>query len=188
LPLLTIFSETGFVALVVGLFTLAGAVTPVIVQGFQRRGERRRSARTKAIEIQLRVLYKPLLQILEPTPLVPEPDPMDWDDAVRPRVLDAYKVIDENLEYVPDELMRLLENYRSAVAYGGNVLSYEELTELHRYARGQFDQLRRELLMMPSEHRAFWLIRLWRWLGQKWHSWRAEKLYPPHKVKRPKGQ
>jgi hypothetical protein len=187
LLLLTIFSEPGFIVLAAGLSTITASIAPAIVQGFQRSGERQRSERRKVIQAQLRAVYKPLLQILEPTLLIPEPDPTDWDAAVRPRVLDACKIVEENLEHVPDRLSRLLEDYRSVVAYG-NQFSFEELIELHRYARGQFDQLRRELLIMPSEHKAFWLIRLWRWPGQKWRSWRTEKLYPPHKVKRPKGQ
>ena len=183
MPLLTIFSETGFVALVVALSTLAGGVPFAIVVGHQRSAERRQRARTEAIRTQLRVLYKPLMRILGAyTVPLPDPDPMDWDDAVKGRLSEAFEIVDENLEYAPRELIRLLHDYRSSVAYGA-ANSYEELEILYRYVRDQFDQLRRELLMIPSEHKAFWLIRLWRWLGQKWHSWRAKRRYPPRNVK-----
>lgn len=172
------FSETGFVALVVGLCTLAASIAPAIVQGFQRREERHQSARTKAIEAQLNLLYKPLLRILEAhtTPFPPDPNPEDWDDAVRGHLSEAFALVDENLELASSELVRLLYGYRELVAEGA-ANSYEELDRLHRHVRGKFDQLRQELYLLPNQPSPRLFARLWKWLGwQMWGRWRAQKF------------
>jgi hypothetical protein len=147
--LLTIFSEPGFVALVVALSTLAGGVTLEIVRGYQRRAERRERTRTEAIRVQLNMLYKPLLRILEAHthPFPPDPNPEDWEDAVRGHLSEAFALVDENLELASSELVRLLYSYREFVAEGARD-SYQELEKLHRHVRDKFDQLRQELYFL----------------------------------------
>jgi hypothetical protein len=174
------FDKPGFVAFVVAVVTavstLTGGVLFEIVRGYQRSVESRRRARAEEMRSQLRLLYKPILRMLElHSPIAAVMDPEDWDRKAREQLSAVFKVIDEHLEYADPELTRLLYDYTEGALLSG-YSGVDELARLRRYVRDRFDQLCRELYIMPNQPRPSRFTRLRGWFGRwMWGRWRAKE-------------
>jgi len=175
------FDKPGFVAFVVALVTsvstLSGAVLLEFVRGHMRSVEDRRRARAEEMRAQLRLLYKPILRMLElHSPIAAVMDPEDWEREARKQLSEVFKTIDEHLEYADPELTRLLYSYTEGAMLAG-YSGVDELARLRRYVRGRFEQLCQELYIMPREPRPPLIARLRGWLRwQMWGRWRAKEF------------
>jgi hypothetical protein len=182
--LLGVFEQPGLVAVLVAASTavsaLAGGVLLEIARGWRQGAERRQRARTQEMRRQLDLLYKPLLRILEAhsVPSVPAPDPEDWEGMVKPRLLEAFKIVDEHLEYADEELAGLLYQYRDQLAFG-DPDRFDALRTLHQHVRARFDELRRQLYITPSQARPSAFARVRERVGWWiWGRWRHKRLRP----------